>query len=97
MINKKLSDLFLRKDKPKEEPKAMPEFDESFFHCRLLGKGVNTDLIRIQTELKESRWSLTQPASPLTRSSASGTSRTPRISRKSRTSTQPTTSPASKM
>lgn len=52
MLNKKLSDLFMRKENKREEPKKVGSFDESYFSCRIDSNGLNTDLIKIQTEIK---------------------------------------------
>lgn len=54
MLNKKFSDLFMRKEAKKEEPKKIPSFDESYFTCKIASNGLNTDLIKIQTEIKSS-------------------------------------------
>lgn len=48
MINKTLTGLFSRKEAKREE-KQIVYFDENSFHCKLISKGINTDLIKIQT------------------------------------------------
>lgn len=47
-----MSDLFLRKESRKEEPRPVPSFDESYFDCQLVTKGANTELIRVKTRQK---------------------------------------------
>lgn len=47
----------MRKESNKKEDQKQPVlFDENFFHCRLISTGINTELIRIQTQVKESKY-----------------------------------------
>jgi hypothetical protein len=48
----------MRKDKEsgkKDEQKSSACFDENYFHCRLVCRGINTELIRLHAEVKESK------------------------------------------
>jgi hypothetical protein len=78
MINKKLSELFMRKDKEsgkKEDHKSLACFDENYFHCRLVCRGINTDLIQLHAEVKESKQCENQMGNRSIKSDASGFSR----------------------
>ena len=72
----------------------MSFFDENYFHCRLVSKGVNTELIRLQSQVKESTFILTKRDSHWTKSNASGSSKIRKISSRLRKSLRITINPA---
>lgn len=72
----------MRKDKEsnkKDEQKSLTCFDENYFYCRLVCKGINTELIRLHAEVKESKLRVNQVDSRWMRSNASGSLRIPTI------------------
>lgn len=68
----------MRKDKEsgkKDEQKSLACFDENYFHCRLVCRGINTELIRLHAEVKESKLCVNQVGSRSMRSNANGSLR----------------------